>query len=210
MPIRGERNASPTGIAFGAGSVWVARGPETVRVDPANGRTLSRIPTPLAASWIVFAGGAVWVASAENGRVVKIDPATNRVSAATPLHGTVTDLAVNDSSAWVSIVPDNVVYRLSADDGSVLATIAGGPWPSSLSLGNGLWIADAKGRQILHVDESGRRERILTAGAPLVTRYHAGLLWIVGRRARGSARRRRARSCGSRWPTMSSAARTPP
>ena len=177
VPIKGERNASPTGIAFGAGSVWVARGPETVRVDPANGRTLRRIPTPLAASWIVFAGGAVWVASAENGRIVKIDPVTNRVSAATPLHGTVTDLAVNESSAWVSIVPDNIVYRLSADDGSVLATIAGGPWPSSLSLGNGLWIADARGRQIVHVDETGGRERILTAGAPLMTRYHAGLLW---------------------------------
>jgi len=56
--------------------------------------------------------GAVWVASAENGRVVKIDPATNRITASTSLHATITDLAVGNGSVWVSIVPDNVVYRL--------------------------------------------------------------------------------------------------
>ena len=176
VPIRGDRPGSSSGIAAGAGSVWVARGPETVRVDPASGGVTKRILTPLAATSVVFAAGAVWVASAENGRVMKIDPATNRITA-TPLHATITDLAVGNGSVWVSIVPDNVVYRLSPDDGSVLATIPGGPWPSSLSVGNGLWIANAKGNQIIRVDASGRRETLPLTGPPWVTRFHAGLLW---------------------------------
>ena len=74
--------------------VGARAGPRRCGSIPRTAGRSSRIPTPLAASWIVFAGGAVWVASAENGRIVKIDPATNRVSAATPLHGTVTDMAV--------------------------------------------------------------------------------------------------------------------
>ena len=176
VPIRGDRDASSPGIAVGAGSVWVARGPETVRVDPGSGGVTKRLLTPLAATSVVFAGGAVWVASAENGRVMKIDPATNRITS-TSLHATITDLAVGNGSVWVSIVPDNVVYRLSPDDGSVLGTIPGGPWPSSLSVGDGLWIANAKGNQLVRVDASGARETLPLSGPPWVTRFHAGLLW---------------------------------
>ena len=176
VPIRGHRDASPTGIAFGAGSVWVARGPETVRVRP-DGSVQRRIPTPLAATSVVFAEGAVWVASAENGRVVKIDPATNRITAITPLHGTVTDLAVDEGSVWVSIAPDDVVFRLSPNDGSVLATIPAGSWPATLTVGNGLWIANAKGHEITRVGPTGDRERLRLSGTPWVSRYHSGLLW---------------------------------
>ncbi len=177
VSIRGDRTGSPRGIAYGAGSVWVARGPETVRVDPTGGQVLRRIPTPLAATAIVFAEGAVWVASAENGRVVKIDPAINQVTASTPLHATITDLAVGNGSVWVSIVPDDVVYRLSPDDGSVLATIPAGSWPATLSAGNGLWIANAKGNQLLRLDSAGQRAIVPLTGTPWLTRYHDGLLW---------------------------------
>ena len=177
VSIRGDHVASPRGIAYGAGSVWVARGPETVRVDPTEGQVLRRIPTPLAATAIVFAEGAVWVASAENGRVVKIDPAINQVTASTPLHATITDLAVGNGSVWVSIVPDDVVYRLSPDDGSVLATIPAGSWPATLSAGDGLWIANAKGNRLLRLDAAGQRAIVPLTGTPWLTRYHDGLLW---------------------------------
>ena len=181
VPVRGDSNTTATGIAFGAGSVWVARGAETVRVDPAGGNVVHRTLTPLAATSIVFAGGAVWVASAENGRVVKIDPAIDKITASTSLHATITDLAVGNGSVWVSIVPDNVVYRLSPDDGSVLATIGAGPWPAALSAGAGLWVADAKGRQIERLDSAGGRDVVPLSGSPLVTRLHGGLLWTSAR-----------------------------
>ncbi len=177
VQIRSDRRSSSTGIAYGAGSVWVARGPETVRVDPVGGNVMKRILTPLAATSVVFADGAVWVASAENGQVMKIDPAINGISASTQLHATITDLAVGNGSVWVSIVPDNVIYRLSPDDGSVLGTLPAGPWPASLSVGDGLWVADAKGRQIARISGAGQRQTLPLSGPPWVARYHSGLLW---------------------------------
>ena len=174
---RGNRSSSPTGIAFGAGSVWVARGSETVRVDPRSGAVEHRFPTPLAPTSVVFADGNVWVASAENGRIVRIDPVANRITAVTPLHGTVTDLAVDRDSVWVSIVPDDVVFRLSPDDGSVLATLPAGAGPSTLSAADGVWIADTRGREIVHVSADGTRDELPTTGTPWAARYHDGLLW---------------------------------
>ena len=93
-PGEGDRSRSPTGVAFGAGSVWVARASETVRVDPRTGAVQHRFATPLSTTSVVFSGDDVWAAGTENGRIVRIDPAANRITAVTPLHGTVTDLAV--------------------------------------------------------------------------------------------------------------------
>jgi ABC-type transport system substrate-binding protein/tRNA A-37 threonylcarbamoyl transferase component Bud32 len=177
IPARGDRGRSPTGIAFGAGSVWVARTSETVRVAPGSGAVERRFPTPVSTTSVVFAGGNVWAAGSENGRIVRIDPVTNRITAVTPLHGTVTDLAVDRDSVWVSIVPDDVVFRLSPDDGSVLATIPAGGGPSTLSAGDGVWIADAKGHEIVRVSSDGTREVLPTGGTPWAARYHDGLLW---------------------------------
>ena len=180
IPARGDRgnlSSSPTGIAFGAGSVWVARGSETVRVDPRSGAVEHRFPTPLAPTSVAFADGSVWVASAENGRIVRIDPLTNRITAVTPLHGTVTDLAADRDSVWVATVPDDVLFRLSPDDGSVLATLPAGAGPSTLSAGEGVWIADTRGREIVRVRADGTREELSTGGTPWAARAHGGLLW---------------------------------
>ncbi len=181
IPVRGERRSSPTGVAYGAGSVWVTRGAETVRVDPRTGAVQHRFPTPLGATAVVFAQGSVWVASAENGRIVRIDPVTDRITAVTPLHGTVTDLAVERGSVWVSIVPDGIVYRLSPDDGSVLGTFSAGRWPATLTTGSGpgkgLWIADPRGRSLIRVAADGSATTVPTTGAPWAARQHGRLLW---------------------------------
>ena len=151
---------------------------------------MSRILTPLAANSIVFAQGAVWVASAESGRVVKIDPSIDKIIATTPLHATISDLAVGNGSVWVSIVPDNVVYRLNPDDGSVLATMSAGPWPAALSAGDGLWVADAKGRQISRLDGAGGRDVVALSGPPRITRLSRRPAVDIRGRARAAPSRR--------------------
>ena len=68
VETRGVRSSEPSGIAAGAGSVWLARGAEVVRVDAETGRVQHRFPLAVTATLLQFAGGDLWAASSENGR----------------------------------------------------------------------------------------------------------------------------------------------
>ena len=127
------RISGPTGIATGAGSVWVARGAEVVRVDARDGSVQHRFPLPVTATLLTFADGALWAASSENGLVEKIDPDSNQIVARAALHGWISALTVAGGSVWVAVVPDNRVFRLSEDDASIEQTTAAGDGPESLS-----------------------------------------------------------------------------
>jgi hypothetical protein len=93
LPIEGLA----VGLAFGAGSGWVASGgantpnsPSLVRVDPANDRILATIDVTgstagrvrVLGGGISFAAGRVWLSRdspGAHGAVVSVNPATNRV-----------------------------------------------------------------------------------------------------------------------------------
>ncbi len=70
----------PWGIAVGDGSVWVGHQSdrELWRLRPDTGGPLAKIPLDGAARGVGFGAGHVWVTT-ETG-VVRVDPATNRVS----------------------------------------------------------------------------------------------------------------------------------
>lgn len=73
---------SPVDIAVGEGAVWVATGTDSsgrgdvVRIDPAEGRVVARIPLPEVGALTAGEGG-VWVANLRRGTATRIDPTTN-------------------------------------------------------------------------------------------------------------------------------------
>jgi hypothetical protein len=93
LPIEGLA----AGLAFGAGSGWVASGgantgsaPSLVRIDPANGRVLAAIDVTgsgagrlrVLSGGISFAAGRVWLSrdsTGSHGDVISVNPAGNRV-----------------------------------------------------------------------------------------------------------------------------------
>jgi len=173
---------SEGGVAFGAGSLWLASGNGVIRVDPKSGRIVHRFPIPgLSAVRIVYADGAVWAARQGNGVVVKIDPVANIVVHHNPLHGWVSDLAVGGGSVWVSIVPGGV-YRLREDDLGFQQALAAGSDPEQISFGEGgLWVADPTANSISRIAQvSGARETLAGRGAePVTAAYHRGLVWVA-------------------------------
>ncbi|HJQ50976.1 MAG TPA: protein kinase [Gaiellaceae bacterium] len=174
---------SEGGVAYGAGSLWLASGNGVIRVDPKSGRILQRFPVAAITDGvrIVFAGGAVYAANPGNGAVVKIDPVANRVVHRIPLHGYVSDLVVGGGSVWVSIVPGGI-YRLSEAGLDVQETLDAGSDPEQISFGgSGLWITDPTAGTVSRVAQvSGAREVLSGQGAqPATAAYHDGLVWVA-------------------------------
>jgi streptogramin lyase/predicted Ser/Thr protein kinase len=171
------------GIAYGDGSLWLAGGTGVLRINPGNEHVLRRISTsgqPSTSRLFVFAAGSLWVARADNGLVLKIDPLANRITARAKLHGWLSDLSVSGGFVWVSLVPDGVVYKLTEDDLSVQGTVSTGPDPERISTGGGyVWVANSAARSITALTQtSGNAQRLATGAEPTTVRYHDGLLWI--------------------------------
>ena len=98
--IPAERN--PDFVTVGAGSVWVTReSPRAVlRIDPSANAVAATIPGESAwgqGTGIAFYDGAVWA-----GFLVRIDPATDKVTAAFSGTGVQQGLAFGAGSAWVA------------------------------------------------------------------------------------------------------------
>jgi ABC-type transport system substrate-binding protein len=181
VETRGVRSSEPSGIAAGAGSVWLARGAEVVRVDAGSGRVRHRFPLTLTATLLQFAAGDLWAASSENGRVEKIDPATDRIVARVTLHGWLSAMAVAGGSVWVTAVPDDVVFRLNVDDASVQGQTRGAGGAESLASAPGaIFVAGSRERALARLEPaSGRRAAIALTGSPQLVRQHDGLLWVA-------------------------------
>ena len=171
------------GITYGAGSLWLAQDRAIVRVDAHTGRTVRRYPTR--ARWLVFAHGAVWSGDPGSGLITKIDPVENRIVARTKLHPWITDLAVGGGFVWVSVTPDNAVFKLSEDDLSVQGSSPAGPDPERISFGGGrLWIADSTGNAVSMIDElSTKRTRLAATARPTTALYRNGMVVVAAARA---------------------------
>ena len=170
------------GVAYGDGSVWLAGGPGVVRIDPRDERILHKISTPGqpgAVRSLVFADGFLWVARADNGLVMKIDPVENTIAHSIPLHGWIGDLAVGGGLVWAPVVQDGQIYKLSEDDLSVQGLVAAGPDPERISIGDGrVWVANAAAKTISLIDlHTGARARLRAGAEPTTVAYHDGLVW---------------------------------
>src|SRR6266516_7123546 len=80
---RVSTGGQPTGLAYGAGSVWVANyGNGTVaRIDPKRNRITARIDVQGSPYGVAFGAGSVWMSSFDTSFVTRIDPTTNQVIA---------------------------------------------------------------------------------------------------------------------------------
>jgi DNA-binding SARP family transcriptional activator len=157
LPHRGLDHArSNGGVAFGAGSVWVAQGRSRVlRIDPA-GERIQRVFDVPEAVVLAFGGGAVWVASSELGKLTKIDPRTNAIVASVRVGPSICCLAVGGGYVWAA--NDSGIWKISSD-GRPIAVTALPSEAGEMSYGEGALWATAAG-YVIRVDaRSGRAKR---------------------------------------------------
>ena len=172
-----------------------------MRVDSANGRVVHRVSTPLSATTVVFAGGSCGSRSAENGRIVKIDPETTSRGG----HAAARDghrsrgrrrSGVGLGRAGQRRLPPQRGRRQGARDAAC------GRCSRRVVASAGVWIADAKGGRSCtwtragHASGSRSRGRRWWRACTAVCSGH-----LPGRPPPGRPRRRPVRSCGSRCST---------
>jgi DNA-binding SARP family transcriptional activator len=132
-----------TTIALGENAVWVGNQESSTvrRIDLATGKTLATIKR-------VFPGGVgagrsgVWASDPRRGRIVHIDPSTNRVVGTVAIPGRPTRLVVGDHAVWVTTrVPNSAVWRVDSRTSRVVATIPIRGTPARIAVGAGaVWV----------------------------------------------------------------------
>jgi hypothetical protein len=199
-PIRGLA-ASAAGDVVWVSVANAAAG--LVRIDAASARVVASLPVasvgPAAVSgtgnaagvWVVCCGGETFLGP---GRLVRIDPATNRVVAQALLPGLPDAVGVGSSGVWVRAAAgpvwriDPVTYRVVAE-----VTIPHGlSARGSVLVGHdAVWVSDPASRTVVRIDPRSNRVagRVEVGGSPLAATADGTVLAASGPRVLGLDRR---------------------
>jgi peptide/nickel transport system substrate-binding protein len=135
-----DPGTSPTGIAAGAGALWLpnAYADTVTRLDPTGLRT--SIPVGRSPAAVAFGLGSLWVVDALDDMLVRIDPATQAVVDTFPVGRFPDGVAVGLGSVWVANARDGTVSRVDPATRKV-ETIRVGGSPQSLAVADGrVWV----------------------------------------------------------------------
>lgn len=154
-------------LVDGFGTLWVSaseidpanpRGPERAvvyRVDPGRGAVVARIAVP-GPGHLAVAANAVWLGAYlpdGGGALVRIDPATDGVTATTALPSAPGDVALDPATGavWVT-TPDGTGVAVADDAGAVTRTVDVGRTPTAIAAGDGaMWVAVQGARAVVRV-----------------------------------------------------------
>jgi hypothetical protein len=174
-------------VTTGGGSVWVSGGLGVVQLDAGTGRVRRQVVLralyPLS---MALGGGAVWVASVENGyvsgTVTRIDAQTG--AARTVLHREgwpAEEVAVVGGTVWVGFGgrAASRLARFNLGGRLLCITPLGRDLGWLAADGTGAWVC-CHGRRLLRVDSNGRPHASFTL--PLANPIWTGLgsLWLDG------------------------------
>ena len=150
--------ANPVGLAYGAGSVWVANsGDNTVmRINPKTHEVIQTFHVGADPVAIAVDGQRAWVANALGGTVTEIDATTDSVVAdAIPVGNLPKAIAAQHGSVWVANAGDDTVQRIDGTSARPDPPIDVGGGPDGLAIdGSSLWVSNGHEQTVWHIDTS--------------------------------------------------------
>jgi hypothetical protein len=143
-------NGTPTEVAVGDGSVWIAQrgcsgeevAGEVLRYHPATWELIARVSVAEqgAASALSFGPSELW--GTWGGEVVAVDPASNSVVSRIPADGRLRDVQATEAAAWVlgTGPEEGSLVRIDPGTEAVVATVSLGESPGGLAVtGTAVW-----------------------------------------------------------------------
>ncbi len=164
-------------IAVGQGSLWASGGLGVRRIDLATG---SRHDVVYNRCYDVAIGEeAVWVTQSLDQQVLKIDPATNTVTATVKLDGQPTEIAYGHDYVWVLLSDTSRLVQIDPQSNRVVSTLWLSDLVKTLTIGpDHVWYTGEQG--VMYVEPATSR-----AGNTLPPRPaygiadYGGSLWIT-------------------------------
>jgi streptogramin lyase len=132
---------------------------------------------------VTTGGGTVWIDVPNANRIVRLDPATNRILATVTLpYPPCAFLAADKAALWSAAgACGEVVGRIDAHTNRLTETVKGEPHPIGLALGFGsLWVAVLDLKTVDRIDPRTRRVvgRLPITGIPTHVGVGFGSVWV--------------------------------
>lgn len=147
-------------FAYAGGSLWLpSNRPDTtgsviLRIDPATGRTVTKITLGRRSDVIVAGFGSVWVASSGADSVFRIDPIRNAIVARIGVGPSPKFMAADSSTLWVQNRGDGTVSRIDPRSNREVARIRSETpteW-GDIAVGEGAVWVSVSGKPITRID----------------------------------------------------------
>jgi YVTN family beta-propeller protein len=176
--------ASPSGVAAGAGSVWVASTDEgtTTRLDFGKAVLRQAIGVGSGPAGIAADERGTWVANSLRGTVSRIDPSANRVVQTIRVGSAPADIALGAGAVWVVSEGDQLLTGLDPRTGDETARIHFGASPRAVAVGAGsVWVADEERGAVFRIDPVRRTpvDTISVGSGPVDVAVGAGSVWVA-------------------------------
>jgi YVTN family beta-propeller protein len=145
---------SPSGITYGAGSIWVANtGDGTVsRIDPHSHAVTQTIPVHAQPVAIAVTQHDVWVANSGDGSVSRISPDSLTEVDRITVGNFPAAIAAGPSGVWVANSGDNTIQRIDPVTGAPGRPVQVGAGPDGLAVdAHSVWVANGTGRSVTRV-----------------------------------------------------------
>jgi streptogramin lyase len=144
-----ELEGGATGIAFGAGAVWVLDdlSGTVSHIDPKTYKVAHAISISSDGDDIAAGAGAAWVLDTDAGSVTRIDAVTFEPDSPIRVGGTPVDLAVGLDAVWVANQADETVSKIDPITARAVANIPIGSPVAAIAVdpsAETLWLAIGK------------------------------------------------------------------
>lgn len=152
--------SQPTGVATGAGSVWVVNsGDDTVsRIDPASNEVTATVPVGDAPWDIAIGDGAVWITNEGGDSVSRIDPDRAEVTATIDVGALPGAVAATADAVWVTIDrsssfdEEDGLVRIDPATNEVVDTLSIADPNDVVETADGLWVSNFIDGTVTRID----------------------------------------------------------
>jgi streptogramin lyase len=170
---------APYDVASGFGSVWVSNAGDGTVSRITGGRVVKTIRVGVEPNGLAAYGRFMWVTDHTAGKLLRLDPRTNRIAGSVALPGA--DWVTRVGASLYVSQETNVVTRVEMRTLRVTGRVRVGRNPlGSAAVGHALWVPCIDGGVIDVVDPVSLRivRRLRPGSSPIVVLQAAGHVWV--------------------------------